>query len=258
MNLSDPPRTLTVPGFGDLFGGSAEEVWRTGAPRHPRYAGLLNLKGNTSFVSSVAQVMLRIPSVAVFLASHVKLCRREPRESCVVCLLEKVQLELKMTGQELAKCKDHMPSSLLRNALNQDFAAESEHDAALCLQSFLHAAACEERRGERSAQGNYESPVARCVEVTHVERLFSFWEDQRVYCNCGTHNQSISAKLMLELPLLDQGGEEVTTTDLYLQYCLGSDGNLGAFNFFCSYCSTPEAQRMQRRVREIPTSWFCV
>ena len=118
-----------------------------------------------------------------------------------------------------------MPSSLLRNALNQDFAAESEHDAALCLQSFLHAAACEERRGERSTQGNYESPVARCVEVTHVERFFSFWEDQRVHCKCGTHNQSISAKLMLELPLLDQGGEEVTTTDLYLQYCLGSDGN---------------------------------
>ena len=116
----------------------------------------------------------------------------------MVCLLEKVQLELKMTGQELAKCKDHMPSSLLRNALNQDFAAESEHDAALCLQSFLHAAACEERRGERSTQGNYESPVVRCVEVTHVERLFSFWKDQRVYCNCGTHNQSISAKLMLE------------------------------------------------------------
>ena len=137
--------------FEGLFGGSAEEVWRTGAPRHPRFAGLLNLTGNTSFVSSVAQVMMRIPSVAVFLASHVTLCRREPRESCVVCLLEKVRLELKMTGQELAKCKDHMPSSLLRNALDQDFAAESEHDAALFLQSLLHAAACERTRARLQA-----------------------------------------------------------------------------------------------------------
>ena len=45
MDLPDPPRTLTVPGLKGLFGGSAGEVWRTGAPRHPRYAGLLNLKG---------------------------------------------------------------------------------------------------------------------------------------------------------------------------------------------------------------------
>ena len=51
----------------------------------------------------------------------------------MLCLLEKVQSELKMTGQELANCKDPMPSSLLRNAVHRDLAAESEHDAALAM-----------------------------------------------------------------------------------------------------------------------------
>ena len=57
-----------------------------------------------------------------------------------------------------------------------------------------------------------------------MERLFSFWEDQRVECGCGAYNQRVCAKLMLDLPLPDQSGEEVTVGDLYLWHCLGTMG----------------------------------
>ena len=59
----EAPKTLMVPGLGEgLFGGRCEEVWSSGGVRHPGYAGMRNPDGNASFVSSVAQVLLRSAS----------------------------------------------------------------------------------------------------------------------------------------------------------------------------------------------------
>ena len=80
-------RSVVVAQLDSLFGGRAEEVWSTSGIRHPIYAGFRNPSARMSFAASVCQVLLRIPSFAVFLQVHVGVCQRKVAGNCVACLL---------------------------------------------------------------------------------------------------------------------------------------------------------------------------
>ena len=145
-----------------------------------------------------------------------------------------------------------MPTVLMRGAVHEEFTTRSEHDAALFLQRLLEAVDREEVEEGRSVAGAYDTVVEGLPHVTHVHRLFGFWEDLRVKCSCDTYNQRLCAKLMLDLPLLpEKRAEEVTVGDLYLHYCTES-GVGDAGTSFCSHCDRPKAIRTQRRVAGEP------
>ena len=129
-NVRDSFRSLAVPQMEGLFGGRAEEVWSAAGVRHPRYAGFRNPSARLSFVASVCQVLLRIPSVAVFLDAHVGVCQRKAAGDCVTCLFH--------ATREQTRGKDAGILLSLRGAMGAEFCKDTEQDAAKFLECLLH------------------------------------------------------------------------------------------------------------------------
>ena len=71
-------RSVVLAQLAGLFGGGAEEVWSTSGIRHPIYAGFWNPSARMSFAAFVCQLLLRIPSFAIFLQAHVCLLYTSP------------------------------------------------------------------------------------------------------------------------------------------------------------------------------------
>ena len=112
---------VALPAFDGLPGAGVPEVWETCA-KYPRYSGLRN-QGFACYVTSVAQVLLRIPAVALFLQRHERHCEVGVEGGCVTCVLRATQHELvAQSGKPLLVVK--------RGVVDESFAAEGQHDVA--------------------------------------------------------------------------------------------------------------------------------
>ena len=88
--------------------------------------------------------------------------------------------------------------------------------------------------------------------VTHVERMLSFWEEQRLRCDvCGACRNAFELNNMVVLPLPSQEEAAMTVSDLYLRYCGGEtlDGDSAVE---CARCRRRTKHAMQRRVVRWP------
>ena len=92
-----PPAALSIDAFADLPSGDARTTWRH-VGQLP-FRGLANA-GDTSYVSSVVQVLLRVPAVALWLHTHAMHCGgwvsfgEGPGARCAACALWATRLQL--------------------------------------------------------------------------------------------------------------------------------------------------------------------
>ena len=72
------PAEFALEAYEHLPGVGSREVWRGG---YPSLEGLQNV-GNICYASSVCQMLLRVPAVALWLAWHTTICRDGGTASC--------------------------------------------------------------------------------------------------------------------------------------------------------------------------------
>ena len=139
--------------------------------RHPRYAGFVSF-GRESYVTSAAQVLLRIPAVAVFLEHHAGLCDAGAQKGCVTCALWATRLELQGRDVPTLVCNRAFVDERFRESME-------EHDVAEFLQQLIHGMSRVEAAASRALENPYGSAVENGAVITHVERLFGFLEEGR-------------------------------------------------------------------------------
>ena len=125
-------------------------------------------------MTSAAQVLLRIPALAVFLENHAQVCEAGVQEDCVTCMLCAAKREL--------QGKDVPALVLRRQCVSARFDANTEHNVAEFLQGLLDGMAAAENEAGRALRDPYGGAVENAPVITHLERLFSFLEERRLRC----------------------------------------------------------------------------
>ena len=158
----------------------------------------------------VAQVLLRIPCVAFFLERHVSVCDVGLAGNCVTCALQDTRSQLGRRVEPELVSK--------RECVELVFGDRMQHDAVEFLQKLLSGMRDVEFLADRiGTTAGVEVHV-----VTHVERMLSFWEEQRLRCDvCGACRNAFELNNMVVLPLPSQEEAAMTVSDLYLRYCGG-------------------------------------
>ena len=247
-NAPLPPADLAIEAFAGLPSGDAVAIWRfVGGIA---VGGLANA-GNTCYASSVAQVLLRVPAVALWLHTHAAQCKGFDCSGsgqgvrCVACALWATRLQLGSAA--LPELVRH------RRAVDEVFQKDSEHDAAEFMKRLLTRMRRCELEAERAVEWNgLQNEVRR---ATHVDRLFGFVEETRLQCKqCRSCRASYACAhvLVLPVPPVDERGRPWTVTDLYYLWAKPED-LVGDAAEECRTCGGQRTSHVrQRRMNSRP------
>ncbi|MCP4036209.1 MAG: hypothetical protein GY733_04675, partial [bacterium] len=203
---------LELPGVDGISGAEAALAWsRLVQGRYPRMLGLCNPDSRRSFAICVAQVLLRVPAMAVWMTVHERSCGAAAStggeaSSCILCSLWRTRDQLGLRA---------VPDVLLHLAdVGTEYKERQERDVAVFAQRFLHAARTVERDAGRCAPWGSET------SATHVDRLFGFWVEARSRCSgCKRTETWFESEDVLSLALPADLGRRSTLHELYLRSC---------------------------------------
>ena len=172
-----PPHTVALPAYDGLSCLGAPAVWANAVVGgYPPVANLCDPGLKYGYVLAVAQLLLRLPAVAVWLDKHRALvpadsaCPCGPR--CEVCLL--------VDARQKIGVKDAIPRLVPASdaVLARDAGHRQSCDAAVFFRGFLGRLRAAEVCAGRSTPGcNVVDPP-----VTHVDRIFGFPFEERRQC----------------------------------------------------------------------------
>ena len=209
--------------------------------------------GNTCYVLSVSQVLLRVPAVVEWARQHHSQGCASQRTSCVICSLCGTYQEL----LEWAETRRVDEPSLVkeRARVGRQFLGNRQHDVFEFFDKFLACA----RRAEIAAG---RSNVWRGVQVdmpvaTHVDRLFGFVEEVRRRCTRCQRQVRVwfESARVLHLSPLELPGGPATVSEMYLAAC--GPGTADAPRDEEVVCESPECRcttwhTTQRRIVAAP------
>ena len=168
-----PPADLSIECFAGLPSGDAVATWRFVGEL--ALGGLANA-GSTCYATAVAQVLLRVPAVAVWLHVHATQCEGIGRPGidsasrCVSCALWATRLQLGSAA--LPELVRH------RGEIDKIFEEGGQQDAAEFAQLILKRMRVGELQAERAAE--WPLAASEVGRVTHVDRLFGFVQETRL------------------------------------------------------------------------------
>ena len=240
------PAELRIPNLDNTPSGS----W--GTIEHLPLLGMRR-RGNTCYVLSVSQVLLRVPAVVEWARQHHSQGCASQRTSCVICSLCGTYQEL----LEWAETRRVDEPSLVkeRARVGRQFLGNRQHDVFEFFDKFLACA----RRAEIAAG---RSNVWRGVQVdmpvaTHVDRLFGFVEEVRRRCTRCQRQVRVwfESARVLHLSPLELPGGPATVSEMYLAAC--GPGTADAPRDEEVVCESPECRcttwhTTQRRIVAAP------
>ena len=158
--------------------GDGDSVWRHLEAVGAGFDGLVPrigcfaFTGNTSFVGVIVQVLLRLPSMALWLSQHAAMCDLDDCFTCAVCD-SRASLRSGIGAKALVLLEKPCQYGEL-----EAFCDGNSHAAAGFLDEFLSQA----HRGEHFQGRVSEWTGFPGQFVTHVDRLFGFVVGQRIAC----------------------------------------------------------------------------
>ena len=243
-----PPADLAIDSLAGLPSGDGVSMWRR-LGQLPVIA--LANTGSMCYASCVAQVLLRVPCVSLWLQAHVTQCEGfastdgDAGERCAACSLWATRLQLGSAAvPELVR---------QRAAIDSRFAGQEQHDAAEFMQLLLMRL----RGGEVRAGRATEWRVGQTAETqaTHVDRLFGFVQETRRQCKqCASCSACYAPSnvLVLPVPPADERERPWTVTDLYFLWARPQE-LVGEDAVECSACGGQRTSHVQQcRVRSRP------
>ena len=200
------------------------------------------LRGITSGQTDVVmpcllQVLLRLPHMHSWIAMHLEHCRAS--RGCALCWLSTVQRAL----------GDHVNRRNVQvGFLPEDVKREDVQDMKVVFEKIL----CSLSESEIESGRIGEMPVAdlASVVVTHVDRIFGWFQQTRVRCKvCGLQGEStvLCKSKILTLPLKSVDLKHCTVTDLYLDSLLAKEEVLP-----CRDCEVSTNHDVSSRVATTP------
>ena len=237
VDAPEPAASLEIDEFAGLCGGDARSL-ESGGGDSVGSGGFVN-GGNTCYLNSVLQILLRLPAMVYWLRAHRTHCS-VPDMRCIACALWASRLQAGVWKlPELAR---------QRATVGGAFAGEGQQDAAQFLEALLDTL----RQGELVANRRVAWPNCQrdVPYATHIDRLFSFVEETRLRC---TECKSIrsrfasSAFLKLPLPTAQQRVHAMTVTELYYRWAsletVSDDNAIKCEN--CMGRKTPHEKQMR-------------
>ena len=239
------PAQVAMPSLGVVpVGGfsTTEALPLRGMPR----------KGNTCYVLSVAQVLLRTPGVQEWMAVHALSCGRS-ESTCAVCALHTTLGQMHSGfGTKRSPVEPKLAEVGERRYVGEEFGTAGQQDAVLFLLQFLDRARGVELEALRFGTWGFVQLPGMAV-ATHVDRLFGFVREERVRCmRCrGQVRCSYVRELALRVrPRKLQGGP-MTIMEMYLDSC-GPAPVQGADALWCETCATRTDHDCQSRMLTVP------
>ena len=200
------------------------------------------LRGITSGQTDVVmpcllQVILRLPHMHSWIAMHAEHCRGS--RGCALCWLSTVRRAL----------GDHVNRRYVQvGFLPEDVKREDVQDMKVVFEKIL--CSLSESEIESGRFGEMPVPDLASVVVTHVDRIFGWFQQTRVRCKvCGLQGEStvLSKSKILTLPLKSVDLKHCTVTDLYLDSLLVKEEVL-----LCSSCEVFTNHDVASRVATTP------
>ena len=234
---------VVVPGVDGVGRGAWESAWRL-----PR-VGMANL-GNTCYVASVAQVLLRTPGVLDWVQAHGiggGCARARGRLGCVVCALQGTLRQMQDTAGKRACMR---PAIAVRRAwVHEQYSDRAQHDAGDFLAFLLQqASVVEEEAGRWAFWSPGAMQTAGTSLATHVNRLFSFVREVRRRCTtCQLCRVWYEPQYVLSLTPGEAAGGPETLSEMYLRSC-----GPQSMEFECAHCGVQREHTEQARVGSAP------
>ena len=216
--------------------GWEEDSWDVEVPTAVFLRGITS--GQTDVVMPCfLQVILRLPHMHAWMAMHAEHCRKS--SGCALCWLATVRkaLEVRMNRRNVQV--GFLPKNVEPCEV-QDMKAVFEHFLDVLSRSEIDSG----RFGQMSA------PAFDTAVVTHVDRLFSWFQQTRERCGvCGLEGErtTLSKSRILTLSLSLSKFQNCTVTDLYLQSCVPNEDVRSCVN-----CSGPTNHHVASRVATTP------
>jgi len=232
------PTDVFVPSLDEVGAGS----WLTTKDLPLR--GMRNV-GNTCYVNSMAQVLMRVPAMVEWATQHVAENCPQEESSCVLCALFRTYCQV-LAG--FGRGAASVPVLAERRAQVHDvYRGAHQHDVVEFFEHFLdRARSVEIAAGRCGAWGGLQMdrPVA-----THVERIFGFVRETRRRClQCrGNVRSWYSSECVLRLSPEEVPGGPMTVSEMYFASCARDQDTLR-----CGVCGVDTAHESQSRMFTAP------
>ena len=190
-----------------------------------------------SYATVFAQVMLRLPSVALWLDRHAEMCRLGVR--CLACGLRNSRGQLGRVAPAAVVFRARMAGPLYKDM-------SCEHEVCRFFSDALEAMrVLEVRAGRCGAWDLPGDPLA-----SHVDRIFGFLVEERWMCkSCKCLGRSFRRGLVYEVTAPEAAGE-MLVTDMYLQSCVPQDVTRVCASGVCK--GQEATHEVQKRLSSLP------
>ena len=231
-----------------LLNGLPSGSWATTA-KFPRW-GMRNL-GNTCYVNSVAQVLMRTPAMCEWMCRHNADGCPHSDTGCVLCALFRTYGQLLRGGAgDALRCRPVLAEQ--RGEVGEVFRDNNQHDVFEFFESFIDRARA--REIEAGRHGPWDGVQLTYRVATHVDRVFGFVQETRRRCKeCRGQVQSwFSSECVLRVPPTEMPGGPLTVSEMYFASCAPEEQER-----FCSRCGKTQLRTARPACLRRPMFLWC-
>ena len=234
------PAEVVIPDLDDVSDAS----WAT--VRDVALRGLRNV-GNTCYLNSVAQVLMRTPAMLEWAMRHNARGCPHARATCPLCALYQTYLQVRDGSCLAPRCVPVLAQR--RSQVAPAFGGYDQHDAVEFFEAFLVKLRQQEIHVNR--YGFWGGVQIDRAVATHADRIFGFVRETRRRCSrcAGSVRSWYSCEHVLRLePKIVEGGP-MTIAEMYLQSCAPVEG--GEL-LACPACGVDVVHESQSRIVQMP------